>query len=236
MTKRHPLSHAVGAHILAATMLVFAGGTAKSAPTEFVPPNDPDGMVFSTNRNDIWSGGRGIGFEVDSETSVSSVGVFHDLTDTDLAFRVQTISSLSGSFSRTSTLRNGSRNVTTNGLEWLDFGFSELSLSPGNNYLLEFSFSGRANQNFFYGNNNAAWNQSPFLNLEGTAGDGFGNLVVGAFRANAEVGEEVAVPAPPTLALFCLGLFFLGFVQRERRRLNVRSREFPWRSMKPVRV
>lgn len=200
--------------------IVFAAVTAgtvsaHATAVEFVPPNDPTGGVYSTNSNDAWGNARGIGFEVSGDTSISSVGVYQDLTGVDLSFGIYEISALSGAFSRDTTLRSGSATTTTSGLEWVDFGFSELTFSAGTNYLIEFSFSGNSNQNFFYGNSNASWDQASYLSLEGTTGASFRNSVVGAFRVDADVPPPVPVPAALPLLVGALG--GLGIVARRRK-------------------
>ncbi len=184
---------------------------ASAAVIEFVPPNDTTGQVYTTNSNDGWSGSRGIGFQVDSAKTLSSVGLYQDLTNVSLSYGIYEISSLSGTFTRLTTLRSGSATVSTTGLEWIDFGFADLALDAAKNYLIDFSFSGTSNQNFFYNNANAAWAQDGYTGLEGTAANGFGNSVVAAFRVNAGT-----VPEPGTLALLGIGL--AGAVVSRRRK------------------
>lgn len=195
----------------AAAMVVSA--QASAVAIEFVPPNDTTGQVFTTNSNDGWSGSRGIGFQVDSAKTLSSVGLYQDLTNISLSYGVYEISSLSGTFTRLTTLRSGSATVSTSGLEWIDFGFADLTLDVAKNYLIDFSFSGNSNQNFFYNNNNIAWAQDGYTGLEGTAGSGFSNFVVAAFRVNA-----TTVPEPGTLALLGIGLAGAAVARRKKNR------------------
>ena len=56
-------------------------GTVNASVIEFIPPNDLTGAVYTTNNNDMWSGNRGIGFNVSSSQTLSSVGVYQDLTN-----------------------------------------------------------------------------------------------------------------------------------------------------------
>ena len=201
----------------AAVAVALIAGTASvnAATIEFVPPNDQVGRVFQTNSNDGWSNGRGIGFSVSSSQVINSVGLFHDLTNIDLSFGIYEISSATGPFTRSAALRFGSAVRNTTGLEWIDFSFTDLVLNVGTNYLIEFSFNGSANQNFFYNNNNAAWTQGGYTALDGTQGTGFGNSVVAAFR----VGDEgsAVIPAPAALPLMVSGFAILGFLGRRRK-------------------
>ena len=203
---------------VAAAIALMAGASSASATTiEFVPPNDTSGTVFTNNTNDGWSAGRGIGFNVTSETTINSIGVFQNLTNVALSYGIYEISASTGVFSRTSTLRSGGDTVSTSGLEWIDFGFADLILTPGNNYLLEFAFSAASNQNFFYNNNNVAWNQGGFTFLDGTRADSFSNSVVAAFRVN-ELGALAPVPVPAGGVLLFTGLGALIVWRRKSKR------------------
>ncbi|MEM1427850.1 MAG: VPLPA-CTERM sorting domain-containing protein [Pseudomonadota bacterium] len=197
------------------TAVFCMSAPALSATMEFIPPNDTTGQVWSTNTVDGWDSGRGIGFSVTEAVEVDSLGVFHDLTGIDVSYGLYEISSGSGNFSRSATLRSGSSTITTSGLDWVDFAVAPLTLAPGTNYLLEFSIGGPANQNFFYNNGNVAWSQSVFTSLDGTLGDSFSNFVVGAFRLNGD--ETSVVPLPGGLVLM-VGAFAAFGALRGRRR------------------
>ena len=188
-------------------------GTVNASVIEFIPPNDLTGAVYTANYNDMWSGNRGIGFNVSSSQTLSSVGVYQDLTNIMLNYSLLEISASSGAFTDLNTLSAGSRTVSTNGLEWIDFNFSDIALDVGSNYLLEFSFSGNSNQNFFYINANQSWSQDGFNALEGTAVNSFSNFSVGAFRVN---GAVTSVSAPATVALFALGLAGISFSRKRK--------------------
>lgn len=77
---------------LTASFLVAGALSVAAATVEFKPPNDPIGQVATTNRNDGWSIGRGIGLTVSSDQTINSVGLFQDLTNIALSFSIHEIS------------------------------------------------------------------------------------------------------------------------------------------------
>jgi hypothetical protein len=198
-----------------AGVMCLAANLSTATPLAFVPSNDTTGRVWSWNSNDGWMGARGIGFTVTSQQTISSVGLYQDLTNIDLHYGLYEINALSGSFSKVATLASGGSKVTTNGLAWIDYQFGPVTLVQGKDYLIDFSFAGSSNENFFYNNRNVAWNQGAFKALEGTAGLGFGNSVVAAFRVNG-IEQTSNVPEPASLALIAAGMLALGL----RRRLS----------------
>lgn len=172
----------------------------------FVPPNDPVGQVFSSNANDGYTNGRGILFQVTSGETITSVGLYHDLTGIPLSFVLEQVGG--------GVLRSGGSTVTTSGLDWIDYAVTPVTLVPGLTYHLNFSHSGLGNQNFFYNNQNVPWNQGSYVFLEGTQGgaNGGGNFVVAAFRIN-----EAAQAVPDggtTAALLGLALFGMTRIRR----------------------
>ncbi|MCB1342079.1 MAG: VPLPA-CTERM sorting domain-containing protein [Pseudooceanicola sp.] len=212
--------------LLAAALVVAGAVAAPAATVQFTPTNDALGRIFTTNSNDGWKDGRGIGFQVASTQTITSVGVMQDLKRKWLNFGIYEISSLTGSFSRGKALRSGSEQITTQGLSWIDFSFDDLALDVDKTYLLEFSFNGSAKQNFFHNNANVAWSQGAFLNMEGTSGSSFSNSVVGAFRVGqpdpilysvpVDEPEIAPVPLPAGLSLLGGALGALALFRRRR--------------------
>jgi hypothetical protein len=190
-----------------AGLVLSVSGFANAGLIEFIPPNDETGQVFSTNGNDIWSAGRGLVFEMLSNETIDSLGVYHDLSNINLFYELSQVTSLTGAVTSGQTiLRSGNALTTTNGLNWIDFGIADLMLSAGNYYHLEFTFSGNGNQNFFYNNGNAAFSEGSFINIEGTQAGNTSNFVMPALRVNT----TTQVPEPSTLAIFALGIMGLA--------------------------
>lgn len=192
------------AKLLRTTLLctAFLMGGATAAPIEFVPPNDPAGGEYWA-ANDSWSLGRGIIFGVTSQQSVSRVGLLHELSGIDLSFGLYEISKDSVTLTRLHTLATGGSTVDTDGRAWIDYALSGVVLEAGKEYLLEFAFSGEADSNFYYYNDNVSWDQGPFTGLDGTMEAQLLNAVVAGFRI--EVGDVAAVPEPGSLALLAIG-------------------------------
>ncbi|EEF23701.1 conserved hypothetical protein [Ricinus communis] len=152
-----------------ASAMVLVSSLAAATPIAFIPPNDPTGYIGSTHSNDAWSMGRGIGFRVTTQETISSIGVYVDLINTELRWGVYTVDSLGNDISKLETLASGSSVVTTNGLEWIDFRVPDVVLNEYWNYLIEFSFDGESNQNFYYYNRDESWDQGIYRSLDGEA-------------------------------------------------------------------
>jgi hypothetical protein len=193
--------------------LIFACSLASAAPIAFTPANDTAGHIYTNNANEGWDNHRGIGFNVSSTQTLSSVGAWLDLTNTDLSFAISEISSPTDVFARTRLLASGGSTVSTHGFEWIDYGFDALTLNAGTNYLIEFWFNGPSNQSFYFNNDNTAWSQGAYTGLDGTIGDDFYNSTVAAFRINA-IEPAGDVPEPASLALIGAGVFALGMRRR----------------------
>lgn len=208
----------VWAFVATATLLCAGGAPAAFIP--FVPPNDTTGAVSSTNANDGYSGGRGIVFTMTANETINSVGIFQNLTNINVIYQVARVTSVSGggALTLTAPLRTGFANVTTSGLQFVDFGFANLSLLTGLTYQINFVFAGNSNQNFFYNNANVAWTQGNFSGLDGTQNNNKTNEVVPAIRVNSLNAPPVAtgVPLPPTALAAALGVGLLGLWRKAR--------------------
>jgi hypothetical protein len=202
-------------HLLRTTLLCSAilfSGASGAAPITFVPPNDGIGFEAMAT-NDSWSMGRGIIFKVSTPQALQSVGFLHDLSGMDVSYGLYEIAKDSVTLSKRATLASGGSTVTTDGRDWTDYALAGVVLETGKEYLLEFAFSGNANSNFYYYNDNVLWNQGPFTGLDGTMGPELLNAVVAGFRVDA---VEAAVPEPGSLALLAVGMAAL--VRRRSRR------------------
>lgn len=197
------------AKLLRTTLLcsAFLTAAAGAAPVTFVPPNDTVGDTYLAG-NDSWWMGRGITFSVNTRQALASVGLLHDLSGIDLSFGLYEISKDSVTLKKLNTLASGGSTVDTDGRAWIDYALSGVILETGKDYLLEFAFSGDADSNFYFYNDNLPWNQGAFAGLEGTMGAELLNAVVAGFRL--EAADAAAVPEPGSLALLALGMAALA--------------------------
>lgn len=212
-------------------LLLFAGSV-NAAVIEFVPPNDPDGRVFTTNSNDGWFDGRGVVFQATEDGTISSIGVFHDLTGETLSYTLSQVTSAVGDIETGETiLASGSTVVNTNGLEWIDFPIANVPYTAGNFYHIEFDFPGAANQNFFYDNDDVSFTQDSFEVIDGTSGGDTGNTVMPAIRMEFEPGGAAPAPGPavpvPSLSVWgmLLLLMLFGFIGARSARRTALSRD-----------
>ena len=200
--------------------LITLVGRADASVITFVPPNDVSGSVFTTNDNDGWDAGRGVVFTVLNDVTIDSIGLFNDFTGINLSYEIAQVPVTSGTLTLGQTvLRSGSAVVSTNGLEWTDFGIAPLTLVSGNNYHIEFTFSGNANQNFYFNNANSVFSLGDFAQIDGTREGNTSNSVMPGIRINTF--DNSAVPEPSSIVLFGLCACFAGggvVLQRRRKK------------------
>jgi hypothetical protein len=207
MVARGTLSRFVVGVVWVAAVLGLAG--AASAQTVFIPPNDIVGHVFSSNSNDGWASSRGVVFQVGSTQTLTSIGLFQDLTGVTVNYEVDQTTSASGDLSVGKViLRSGSGTFTTSGLQFITFAIAPLTLAAGNFYQIRFQFNTSSNQNFFYDNQNIPFSQPGFTQVDGTQGDDTSNTVMPSieFNGTASAAAVTAVPALSPLGLALLGL------------------------------
>ncbi len=93
----------------------------------------------------------------------------------------------------------GTTRSRPSGLQFITFNFAPLELTAGHFYQVRFLFAGNSNQNFFYNNNNVAFSQPGFAQIDGTEADDTSNAVM----PSIQLGTPSAAPGPvglPTLS------------------------------------
>lgn len=200
---------------LVATAMLCAASVPAMAAVEFVPPSDTVGQVWSTNGNDGYSTSRGVVFVATSNFNLTSVGLYHDITNVSLSYTLSTAPSTSGFVGGGTLLRSGTQIATTTGLEFVDFNVAPLTLQAGSAYYLAFGHFGAANQNFFYDQSGAEpYAQAGFSNIDGTQANHTGNFVIARIRLNGSAG----VPEPAAWAMMLAGFGLVGGAMRAPRR------------------
>jgi hypothetical protein len=140
---------------------------------------------------------------------IDSVSIYHDLNNIDLYFEVAEIPVATGFvWEGRTTLRSGTRQVSTSGLKFIELPFEALTLENSKSYLIGFKFEGRANQNFFYNNQNVRFSVDHFTDIDGVDNT-TANFVMPAVAVNV-------VPEPATLGLLAAG-GAIGLLGRRRR-------------------
>ena len=211
----------VGWLVLAAIISCFSQPSSFAGIVTFIPPNDPDGATQNPNTNNGYSGGRGIVFSVSEQINVSQVGLYHDLTSTNIQFKLSQIFSTTGSVNDTRVvLRGGQRVVSTSGFEWIDFTFTPLTLESGQSFHIEFLHEGNANQHFLYNNLNVAFSIAPYTGIEGSQGGFAGtgsNVYMPLIRVlDDRQDTETNVPEPSAIAVTLLVPIMMLGVRKRR--------------------
>ena len=200
----------------AAAALLCAAAPASAANVVFMPANDPTGMVFTTANNDGYVNGRGAVFTPTTDFNLVGVGIWQDLTGVTLSYTLKD--------SLDHVLRSGEAAFSTNGLEFIEFNFAELTLAAGSEYKLDFAFGGVSNQNFFYNEGGGSpFSQEGFTGIDGTQGGDTGNSVIPRLELIGEpgAGGVGAVPEPASWAMMITGFGLAGATLRRRRPVPV---------------
>lgn len=200
---------------LAAAACALAPTVANATTTVLTPPDDNTGQVYSNNFNDGYSGGRGTVFSLSTNVTLTGVALYQDLTNRVLNFTLQSATLAGSTVTPISTLASGSRQVSTNGLEFIDFT-TGVNLTANTLYYLNFSFTGNSNQNFFYNEGGYdSYSTGGFNNVNSTYGLDTTNTVIPRIRLTTAVA---AVPEPATWAMMLLGFGMVAGAARYRRR------------------
>lgn len=202
---------------LAALAMLCATATPALAAVDFVPPSDTVGHVFSTNTNDGYTFGRGVVFVPTAAFTLTSVGLYHDLTNVALSYALSTAPSATGFVGGGTILRTGTLTANTTGLQFVDFSLAAITLQAGQAYHLSFAHNGAANQNFFYDQSGAQpYAQAGFASIDGTQANDTSNFVLSRIRLNGAGG---GVPEPAAWALMLAGFGLVGSAMRTTRRV-----------------
>lgn len=179
-------------------VVVFYGviGAVTAQTIEFVPPPPEVCEVRATNFNNGYNDGRGMFFIMLSDVTINSAGLFDDQTGVDLFLEIAETSITSGRVIIGQTvLAVGNMNVTTNGLEWIDFAIEPVTLLAGHSYHMDFTHSGLSNQNFFCSQlQSPNFTQGAFSVINGTQAGVTGNGFIPAMRV-------MTIPTPEPLTL-----------------------------------
>lgn len=212
----------VASIVVAAAMT--AAVPAMGAETVFVPQADQKGSVLTRNSTDGYTGSRGIVFKPTSDFTLLGVALYQDLTNVALSYTLRTVQGAGTNVATGTTLVSGSRTVTTNSLEFVEFTLDALTLVAGERYHLAFTLGGASNQNFFYREGSTPIYSTPgFTGVDGTSAYSTTNAVAPRIRL---IGSAVttAVPEPATWAMMIAGFAVVGGTMRRQRRTTASVR------------
>jgi hypothetical protein len=157
-------------------------------------------QLFTTNFNDIYSGGRGVVVQTNSAITVTGVGLFTEppvggFTPTWTVWQTTNYPSSNVNNVLLETVSPGL--LANAGLAYYDTALTTpITLVPGNLYHFQISYAEAAQQNWFYNFNEGNVNIGPVSVLDGTAGGDDSNTVMPGMRLTL-----AAVPEPTVLAL-----------------------------------
>ena len=201
---------------LAVAACALAPTAAHATTTILTPPMDSTGEIYSKNANDGYNQGRGTVFSSPTDVTLTGIALYQDLTNRVLNFSLQSATLAGRTVTAISTLASGSRQVTTNGLEFIEFS-TNVNLTANTLYFLNFSFTGISNQGFYYveGESPTGYSTGGFNNVNSTLGLNTSNSVIPRIRLTTAVA---AVPEPATWAMMLLGFGMVAGAARYRRR------------------
>ena len=195
--------------------LTLMGASAVSAFATQLPLDPGTGAIlFTTNSNDGYSGGRGMWFQANSSFNANGAGFFNQFGGNESFTETLYSADSTGAALHGTVLRSFTVNPATAGTQYDDGLFSSsVGITAGNFYYLEVTSNDAFSGNYFYN-----WNGSPTVNLGavtildgGAGGDpsALSNTVAPVLRLNVN-----SVPEPASLGV--LGLGALALVRRRR--------------------
>ena len=175
-------------------LVIIFTGASRADTVAFIPTIETTGAVYSANHNDGYTDFRGVVFGMSADATIDSIGLYQDLTDISVTYRIwETPATIGNVRAGATLLQTGSATFTTIGLSWIDFDITPRTLAAGHNYQIEFGFTGLSNQNFFYLNRGGPFGEGEFQQISGTLG-WFTETFTPAVRVHVQ--DIVPVPLP----------------------------------------